>query len=108
MESFDIGSNSTLRLSGVNLTTDIGTSPVADAVALFTMFDTDGNEMPGQTWPTVLIPTATPGEYIGGLEPTIEAKHNWVYSTETITTTPSGVVMRIVCDMKAVDRACCE
>jgi hypothetical protein len=108
MESFDIGSNSTLRLSGVNLTTDIGTSPVADASVLFTMFDSDGSEMPGQTWPATLIPTATPGEYIGGLEPTIAAKHNWVYATETITTTPSGVIMRIVCDMQAVDRSCCK
>jgi len=108
METFDVGSSSTLRLSGVTITTDQGTGTVSDATVLFTMYDSDVSEMPGQVWPTLLEPTITPGEYMGGLEPTIAAKHNWVYNTETIVTAPSGVIKRIVCEMQAQDASCCD
>lgn len=105
METLYIGSHSTVQMKDL-VDTDTG-DPVASATIDFTLYDRDGVEVSGQTWPLSLQPVS-PGLFSGTLDATLDLKHNWEYEGYCHTTTNLGVEMVIRCPMIAKDRACCE
>lgn len=106
METLYTDSNNTIVLKDVVVNPE--DTPVTGATVTFTLFDGDGNQVSGQSWPLTLVDTTTAGQYAGTLDDTLEIKHNWEYLGVCDAVSTEGQRLSIKCPMIAKDRACCE
>ena len=84
-EDFDlyIGNDNTINLRGVRDGNSVALNYINNATVVATLYDRDGNEVPGQTWPTSLgYIAASNGDYQGNLDDSLRIGERSGYTLE--------------------------